>query len=235
MQCLAGYSLSKRYIDSDQQIQVLTDATLEVNESDLICITGQSGCGKSTLLHILGLLDSYDFGRVLVRGKEISSSMADAPKIRNSEIGFVFQFHYLVEDLTAKENVALPMIIAGQSSSIAYRHAIDLLSKLGLSDRQNRYPNQLSGGEQQRVSLARALINNPAIVLADEPTGNLDPKHSAEVWDMILKLNRERGQAFVIVTHDHKSAKLASLTYNLADGKLNLIDHDTNPSGVISS
>jgi len=235
MQCLAGYSLSKSYIDSDQSIQVLTDASLEVNEADLICITGQSGCGKSTMLHILGLLDAPDSGKVLVRGKEISSSMPEAPKIRNSEIGFVFQFHYLVEDLTAKENVALPMIIAGQSSSVAYNHAVDLLNKLGLADRQNRYPNQLSGGEQQRVSLARALINSPAIVLADEPTGNLDPKHSAEVWEMILTLNKERGQAFVIVTHDHESARLASLTYNLADGKLSLLHSTRNPLGVVSS
>jgi lipoprotein-releasing system ATP-binding protein len=226
MQCLAGYSLSKSYIDSDQSIQVLTDATLEVNEADLICITGQSGCGKSTMLHILGLLDAPDAGRVLIRGKEINSVMSEAPRIRNSEIGFVFQFHYLVEDLTAKENVALPMIIAGYSSSIASRHAIELLAKLGLADRQNRYPNQLSGGEQQRVSLARALINNPAIVLADEPTGNLDPKHSTEVWEMILSLNKERGQAFVVVTHDHESAKLATMTYNLANGRLSLMHSD---------
>ncbi|MDD2229400.1 MAG: ABC transporter ATP-binding protein [Candidatus Cloacimonetes bacterium] len=222
MLCLAGYNLSKSYIDSDQSIHVLSDATLEVQEAEMISITGQSGCGKSTLLHILGLLDMPDSGKVVIGGKEINSQMPEAPAVRNKEIGFVFQFHYLVEDLSARENVALPMIIAGQSSGVSLKRANELLTNLGLADRLNRYPNQLSGGEQQRVSLARALINNPKIVLADEPTGNLDPQHSAEVWQMILRLNREFGQAFVIVTHDSDSARLASTTYTLTKGKLTL-------------
>ncbi|MDD4309029.1 MAG: ABC transporter ATP-binding protein [Candidatus Cloacimonetes bacterium] len=223
MLCIAGYNLCKSYVDSDQSINVLTDATLEVETAKMICITGQSGCGKSTMLHILGLLDAADSGRVIIGGREISSMMPEAPQIRNSELGFVFQFHYLVEDLTAKENVALPMIIAGSSSVVAQKRASELLSTLGLASRLSRYPNQLSGGEQQRVSLARALINNPKIVLADEPTGNLDPDHSAEVWQMILQLNKQREQAFVIVTHDRESARLASQTYNLAQGKLSLL------------
>ncbi|GAB1468388.1 lipoprotein-releasing ABC transporter ATP-binding protein LolD [Candidatus Cloacimonadota bacterium] len=222
MLCLAGYNLSKSYIDSDQSIHVLADATLEVREAEMISITGQSGCGKSTLLHILGLLDMPDSGKVVIGGKEINSQMPEAPAVRNKEIGFVFQFHYLVEDLSARENVALPMIIAGQSSGASLKRASELLSSLGLADRLSRYPNQLSGGEQQRVSLARALINNPKIVLADEPTGNLDPQHSSEVWQMILMLNREFGQAFVIVTHDRESARLASTTYTLTNGKLSL-------------
>ncbi len=222
MLSIAAYNLQKSYIDSDQSIHVLSDTNLEVGEAEMISITGQSGCGKSTLLHILGLLDTPDAGRVLIDGREVHSGMPEAPMIRNKELGFVFQFHYLVEDLTARENVALPMIIAGNSSSAALKKASDLLSKLGLADRLNRYANQLSGGEQQRVSLARALINNPKIVLADEPTGNLDPQHSAEVWQMILNLNKEQGQAFVIVTHDAESARLASQTYNLAQGKLTL-------------
>jgi lipoprotein-releasing system ATP-binding protein len=222
MLCLAGYNLSKSYIDSDQSIHVLADATLEVREAEMISITGQSGCGKSTLLHILGLLDMPDSGKVVIGGKEINSQMPEAPAVRNKEIGFVFQFHYLVEDLSARENVALPMIIAGQSSGASLKRASELLSRLGLADRLSRYPNQLSGGEQQRVSLARALINNPKIVLADEPTGNLDPQHSSEVWQMILMLNREFGQAFVIVTHDRESARLASTTYTLTNGKLSL-------------
>lgn len=220
MLCLAGYNLTKSYIDSDQSIHVLSDTNLEVASGEMICITGQSGCGKSTLLHILGLLDKPDSGKVLIGGREISASMPDAPLVRNSELGFVFQFHYLVEDLSARENVALPMIISGISSAKALKHAEELLCSLGLQERFNRYPNQLSGGEQQRVSLARALINNPKIVLADEPTGNLDPDHSNEVWQMMLKLNRERGQSFIIVTHDRDSAHLASKTYNLAQGKL---------------
>ncbi|PKN74042.1 MAG: lipoprotein-releasing system ATP-binding protein LolD [Candidatus Cloacimonetes bacterium HGW-Cloacimonetes-3] len=222
MFCLAAYNLTKSYIDSDQSIHVLSDANLEVREAEMISITGQSGCGKSTLLHILGLLDTPDTGRVLIGGREVHSGMPEAPMIRNKDLGFVFQFHYLVEDLTACENVALPMIIAGNNSTDSLKRATELLSSLGLEDRLNRYANQLSGGEQQRVSLARALINSPKIVLADEPTGNLDPQHSAEVWQMILNLNKEHGQAFVIVTHDTDSARLASQTYNLAQGKLSL-------------
>lgn len=223
MHCLAGYNLCKSYIDSDQSIHVLKDTNLEVQEAEMICITGQSGCGKSTLLHILGLLDKPDAGQILIGGREIHSSMPEAPLVRNTQLGFVFQFHYLVEDLSAQENVALPMIIGGKSSAVAIKYASELLCSLGLAERLNRYPNQLSGGEQQRVSLARALINSPKIVLADEPTGNLDPVHSSEVWQMMLKLNRERGQAFVIVTHDRESARLATKTYNLTQGKLSPI------------
>ncbi len=222
MLCLAGYEISKSYIDSDQSIHVLTDANLELNEGEMVAITGQSGCGKSTLLHILGLLDKPDKGRILIGGREVHAGMAEAAMIRNQELGFVFQFHYLVEDLTAKENVALPAIIDGVSIGKAQKQASELLERLGLSQRLNRYPNQLSGGEQQRVSLARALINKPKIVLADEPTGNLDPDHSEEVWQMIISLNKQFGQAFVIVTHDHESARLASSTYNLAKGYLSL-------------
>jgi len=222
MLCLAAYNLYKSYIDSDQSIDVLTDTNLEVNTGELVCITGQSGCGKSTLLHILGLLDSPDKGKVFINGREISSTQPEAPVIRNRELGFVFQFHYLAEDLSARENVALPLIISGISSSRALPRADELLSLLGLANRINRYPNQLSGGEQQRVSLARAMINQPNIILADEPTGNLDPTHSAEIWHMIQRLNREMGQAFVVVTHDHESARMASRIFNLAQGKLTL-------------
>ncbi len=220
MVCLAGYDLCKSYLDSNQTINVLRKATIEVQEAELVCITGQSGSGKSTLLHLLGLLDSPDSGKVMISGRQINSNMPEAASIRNLELGFVFQFHYLIEDLNAQENVALPMIISGISSSKAIKKAAELLKALDLEDRINHYPNQLSGGEQQRVALARALINNPKIVLADEPTGNLDPDHSAEVWDMILKLNKERGQTFVIVTHDIANASRAQVIYNLSEGKL---------------
>jgi lipoprotein-releasing system ATP-binding protein len=156
----------------------------------------------------------------MISGREINSTVPEAASIRNLELGFVFQFHYLIEDLNAQENVALPMIISGVNSSQAIKKAAELLQALDLEDRINHYPNQLSGGEQQRVALARALINNPKIVLADEPTGNLDPEHSAEVWDMIIKLNKERGQTFVIVTHDIVNASKAKVIYNLSEGKL---------------
>ena len=141
--------------------------------------------------------------------------------IRNRDLGFVFQFHYLIEDLTSTENVALPLLIAGQSEAKAMDRARELLSILGLSERLRRYPNQLSGGEQQRVSLARALANSPKLVLADEPTGNLDPSHSKEVWDLILSLNKgELGQTFVIVTHDVEAAQAADQVFELVNGIL---------------
>ncbi len=221
MHCLAGYNLTKSYIDSDQRIDVLKGCSLEVEEARIVCITGQSGCGKSTLLHLLGLLDSPDAGEVSIGGRKVTSQSAEASLIRNKELGFVFQFHFLIEDLNARENVALPLIIAGESTSKALHRASDLLASLGLAERIFRYPNQLSGGEQQRVSLARALINNPRIILADEPTGNLDPTHSSEVWQMMQELNKQQGQAFIIVTHDLQSARLAHQTYNLDQGILN--------------
>jgi len=216
----AAYDIRKAYHDSDQIIEVLLGTNLEVDEHDFICITGKSGCGKSTLLHLMGLLDAPDTGEIHIRGRQISALSHDAAAIRNKDLGFVFQFHYLVEDLSAAENVALPIMISGQSSAKALVRARELLSILGLQDRLNRYPNQLSGGEQQRVALARALANSPALVLADEPTGNLDPGHSTEVWDMMRKLNRELGQAFVIVTHDVEAAAKAPKRYELTSGVL---------------
>lgn len=216
----AAYNIKKAYHDSDQLIEVLKGTSLEIEEQDFICITGKSGCGKSTLLHILGLLDAPDAGEIQIAGRKISSLSVDAAKIRNRDLGFVFQFHYLVEDLSASENVALPLLIAGESTAKALNRAVELLSLLGLQDRLNRYPNQLSGGEQQRVALARALANSPALVLADEPTGNLDPTHSNEVWEMMNRLNRDLGQAFVIVTHDVEAAAKAPKTYELSGGVL---------------
>jgi lipoprotein-releasing system ATP-binding protein len=217
---LRAIDLEKSYIDSDQRIEVLKGASLDVDSGDLICITGKSGCGKSTMLHIMGLLDSPDRGEMIMDGKLIKAESAEAPTIRNRDLGFVFQFHYLIEDLNAWENVALPQLIQGISEKEAGKRARELLERLGLADRMNRYPNQLSGGEQQRVSLARALANKPKLVLADEPTGNLDPAHSYEVWDMILSLNKEMGQAFVVVTHDIEAARKVKRIYELTGGKL---------------
>ncbi|NLW19361.1 MAG: ABC transporter ATP-binding protein [Candidatus Cloacimonetes bacterium] len=220
MICLAGYSLHKTYQDKGQDIRVLINANLEVQRGEMVCITGKSGCGKSTLLHILGLLDDPDSGRVIINSAELSSRHVNAHKIRNRDIGFVFQFHYLLEDLCARENVALPMLIAGENKAKAFKEADSLLELLNLQERGNHYPNQLSGGEQQRVALARALINRPSIVLADEPTGNLDPHHSAEVWELMFRLNRDLEQTFVIVTHDRELARQSPKTYELKDGML---------------
>ncbi|MCB5262684.1 MAG: ABC transporter ATP-binding protein [Candidatus Cloacimonetes bacterium] len=218
---LSAKHLKKTYIDSDQKIEVLTDACLDVASGDMICITGKSGSGKSTMLHIMGLLDAPDSGELIIGGNKIQAQSPKAPMIRNRDLGFVFQFHYLVEDLTATENVALPLMIAGQSETKARARAQELLCILGLSERLRRYPNQLSGGEQQRVSLARALANSPKLVLADEPTGNLDPTHSKEVWDLILSLNKgEFKQTFVIVTHDVEAAQAADQIFELVNGIL---------------
>ena len=221
MICLSARNIVKSYHDSDQLISVLTGVDLDVESGDLISITGQSGCGKSTLLHILGLLDDPDSGTVLIDGQEITARMPAAPTIRNRDIGFVFQFHYLIEDLTARENVVLPLLIAGRSRQESFREADILLERLGLGSRTGHYPNQLSGGEQQRVALARALANKPKLILADEPTGNLDPNHSLEVWKLIVELNKESNQTFVIVTHDRDLAALSNKTYELSGGQLN--------------
>lgn len=219
---LSARHLTKTYKDSDQTIEVLKDASLDVQTGNMISITGKSGCGKSTMLHIMGLLDAPDSGELYICGERVHSESKSAPMIRNRDLGFVFQFHYLIEDLTAVENVILPMLIAGNQESHARLKAKEILALLGLAERFNRYPNQLSGGEQQRVSLARALINQPKIVFADEPTGNLDPVHSNEVWEMIMNLNRELNQAFVVVTHDVEAANRAHKSYELIDGRLNL-------------
>ncbi len=220
MLCLAGYDLTKTYADKDQKIEVLKGATLEVETGSLICITGKSGCGKSTLLHILGLLDEPDSGRVCIEGETVSARHPQAHRIRNQEIGFVFQFHYLIDDLSAEENVALPVLIAGGNRSKALKRAHELLGLLDMTARAGHYPNQLSGGEQQRLALARALANHPRIVLADEPTGNLDPQHSLEVWELIRKLNRDLKQSFVIVTHEPELARQSHCSYELKDGIL---------------
>ena len=223
MNILSATGIDKSFKESTQTIEVLRGATLEVEAGQMISITGQSGCGKSTLLHILGLLDDPDRGELRIKGASVRAKSSSAASIRNRDIGFVFQFHYLVEDLTAAENVALPLLISGQKFKDAIKEAYSMLQRLKLDERLHHYPNQLSGGEQQRVALARALITKPAIVLADEPTGNLDPANSLEVWKLMKMLNEELGQTFVIVTHDRDQAALADKTYELSDGKLHLL------------
>ncbi|MDD3536157.1 MAG: ATP-binding cassette domain-containing protein, partial [Candidatus Cloacimonetes bacterium] len=161
-----------------------------------------------------------DSGAIYINGKKVSSLSSDAASLRNLHLGFVFQFHYLVEDLTAAENIALPQMIAGTSSGKAISHARDMLKRLELDALWQRYPNQLSGGEQQRIALARALINEPKLVLADEPSGNLDPVNSAGIWELMKELNRDLGQAFVIVTHDSDTASKSNKRFELSQGVL---------------
>jgi lipoprotein-releasing system ATP-binding protein len=217
---LIAEHLKKTYWDSNLELKILADVNLSLGEGEFACISGQSGCGKSTLLHLLGLLDKPDAGKVIINGTDQTPDSPDAHLIRNKLIGFVFQFHYLMEDLTALENVALPLMIGGIGKKQSLAKAGEMLSLLSLTSRLQHYPHQLSGGEQQRVALARALINEPKVVLADEPTGNLDPEHSQEVLDLIFRLNLELGCAFILVTHDMSIADKSPIHYKLADGIL---------------
>jgi len=220
MAMLIAKNLHKTYHDNDEELHILNGVDLELAEGEFVCISGKSGCGKSTLLHLLGLLDVPDAGSITIDGRLIEMNQTDISRFRNSHIGFVFQFHYLMEDLNALENVALPMMVAGKSYKDSLQKSQEILSMLELDKRLKHFPHQLSGGEQQRVALARALINAPKLILADEPTGNLDPHHSKEVIDLMLQINRNLGCSFLIVTHDANSAEAGHSHYLLEDGVL---------------
>jgi len=218
---LEANDLWKSYHEGRETIEVLRGAGLRGNEGDTVAIRGRSGSGKSTLLHLLGLLDSPNRGEVLFDGAPVPRDDRSLSAFRNAQIGFVFQFHYLLEDFTAEENVAMPRVLRSGQRVKSITAARELLARVGLSDRLRHYPSQLSGGEQQRVALARALINNPRVVLADEPTGNLDPQHSADILELLLDMNRTLGQTFIIVTHDEALAARLSARYMLEAGVLN--------------
>lgn len=213
-------ALCKVYGDG-QPIVVLDHLELAVHSGEVVAIVGQSGVGKSTLLHILGTLDRPTSGRVSFGGRDVFALDERAQaRFRNREIGFVFQFHHLLPDFSAVENVMMPALIDGVRRSEAYRRARALLERVGLSERLEHRPGQLSGGELQRVAIARALVMAPRAVLADEPTGNLDPETAAGVHDLLLELNREQGVTFVLVTHNEELARLAHRALHLVHGKL---------------
>ena len=200
--------------------EILKGINLEIEEGELVSIVGPSGSGKSTLLYILGLLDRPTSGKVFFQGKEIDFSKTHLiAKLRNESIGFVFQFHYLIEELKTWENVALPMLKKGVSLKKAKERAYEILKELNLEGKEERRPNELSGGEQQRVAIARAVANNPKLILADEPTGNLDTKNTLKVIKIFSKLN-EKGTTIVIVTHDEMVAKRTKRTIKIIDGKV---------------
>ncbi|MFN8415240.1 MAG: ABC transporter ATP-binding protein [Cytophagaceae bacterium] len=202
-------------------LAVLNDVSLEVHKGEVITLVGASGAGKSTLLHILGTLDVPDKGTVEIAGQTIQSlSDKKLSDFRNQHIGFVFQFHNLLPEFTALENCLLPAMIAGTENKKATERASELLSFLGLSHRLEHYPNQLSGGEQQRVAVARALMNQPEIVFADEPSGNLDSKNADELHELFFKLRNEFQQTFVIVTHNPQLAALSDRSYTIHDGHI---------------
>jgi len=212
---LKAQSIHKSY----EKLEILKGVDLEVNKGEIVAIVGASGAGKSTLLNILGTLDKPDSGKIWINGIEtgtLSSSQLSA--FRNHKIGFIFQFHHLLAEFNALENVCIPAFIAGTSKTVAEKKATELLEKLGLADRLYHKPGQLSGGEQQRVAVARALVNNPALIFADEPSGNLDSANALELHQLFLKLRNDFNQTFIIVTHNEDLATLSDRRVTMKDG-----------------
>jgi lipoprotein-releasing system ATP-binding protein len=202
-------------------LKVLKGVSLHINKGELACIVGASGAGKSTLLHIIGTLDKADDGEVFIEGNNIINFKdKQLSNFRNKNLGFVFQFHHLLPEFTALENICIPAYIAKTNSAAAEKKAKELLDFMGLTNRMQHKPNELSGGEQQRVSVARALINNPLVVLADEPTGNLDSERSTELHDLFFKLKNNYNQTFVIVTHNEQLAEKADKKIIMKDGNI---------------
>jgi lipoprotein-releasing system ATP-binding protein len=221
---LQVHDLHKSFVEGGEEIQVLRGLDMELGERERIAIVGESGVGKSTLLHILGILDRPSTGRVIYRGKDLSQLNEDEiAEFRNRELGFIFQFHYLLPDFSALENVMLPALIRGWEWEKARSEAEQLLTAVGLKDRVSHRPGKLSGGEQQRVAVARALILSPSLLLADEPTGDLDPRTGEEIEHLLLQLNEQRGVALVIATHSRQLATRIGRQMELRDGRLFLL------------
>lgn len=218
---LSCQKLTKVYQEGENQTQVLKDVTFSMEESELVTIVGSSGSGKSTLLHTLGGLDQPTSGEVFIKGQSLQQANSnELAKLRNQYMGFVYQFHHLMADFTALENVMMPMLIGKQNRSEAQDRAEKMLQAVGLAHRIKHRPSALSGGERQRVAIARALVNSPALVLADEPTGNLDRKTTESIFELILKLNQEQKIAFLLVTHDLQLAEKLSRRMVMQDGVL---------------
>ncbi|MBR0648096.1 ABC transporter ATP-binding protein [Roseomonas terrae] len=203
-------------------VTLVTDISLRVEAGEFVAITGPSGSGKSSLLYLLGLLDRPSTGRVLLEGRDTAAlSAADLAALRLSRLGFVFQFHFLLPEFTARENVLIPIRRKGSLTPDAGQaRSLELLDALGLADAADKLPEQLSGGMRQRVAIARALANDPALVLADEPTGNLDTKNAAAVFDIFARLARDEGRAILVVTHDAELAQRATRRVHLVDGRI---------------
>jgi lipoprotein-releasing system ATP-binding protein len=219
---LSAKNIYRRFeTGKDKYLPVLKGVSLEIHGGEIVAIVGPSGAGKSTLLHILGMIDRPDEGEVLLEGKRVFEVKDDElAAIRNKEIGFIFQFHHLLPEFTALENVAIPALIGGRRLTDASERAAALLADVGLHDRVHHKPSELSGGEQQRVAVARALMNSPKLILADEPSGNLDSENAAALHSMIVRLREKYGQTFVIVTHNKDFSAMADRVITLVDGMI---------------
>ena len=222
---LAGKQLFKSYGD----LKVLKGIDIGIEKGEIVSIVGASGAGKSTLLHILGTLDNSDNGELYIKGEHVTKLNGNQlARFRNSNIGFVFQFHNLLPEFSAMENICIPGYIGKRNSSEVEKKAVRLMDLLGILDRKDHKPSELSGGEQQRTSVARALINDPGIVFADEPSGNLDSKNANELHELFFQLRKELNQTFVIVTHNEHLAQMADRTLEIEDGLI--VNQDSNPN-----
>ncbi|SFM92283.1 lipoprotein-releasing system ATP-binding protein [Izhakiella capsodis] len=213
--------LCKRYLEGSVQTEVLRDVSFGITPGEMVAVVGSSGSGKSTLMHLLGGLDTPTSGEVIFNGKALSKlSPAARADLRNKHLGFIYQFHHLLPDFSALENVAMPLLIGKKGRAEAQKQALEMLKAVGLLPRASHRPSELSGGERQRVAIARALVNNPCLVLADEPTGNLDARNADAVFDLLGELNVRQGTAFLVVTHDLHLAKRLPRQMEMRDGQL---------------
>ncbi len=218
---LEAHQIEKHYPSGPETLKVLKGINLKIKAGEILVIMGPSGVGKSTLLHIMGTLDKPTFGEIIIDGQRVSNfKEVEISQFRNRNIGFVFQFHYLLPEFNARENLLIPLMIKGKNWKDDISRADDLLTEVGLEKRLHHRPSQLSGGELQRVAVARALINQPKLILADEPTGNLDMQNSHALFDLILKLNEKYKQTFVIVTHNEMFASQCHRVIHLLDGTI---------------